>query len=87
MKHHADIVDSCIGKCDIIDLADSRCIGKCHFSKDFIKHHQDERDANVVFIERKEKDFKFVKTKYSLEKLTVERFTQGKHTNHYCYYG
>lgn len=78
-KHYADIVDSWIGKGNIIALVGSRRVGKSYVLKDFIQRHQDERDANIVFIDKEKKAFKEIKTKDDLDNWIEARFIKGKH--------
>lgn len=78
-KHYADIVDSWIGKGNIIALVGSRRVGKSYVLKDFIQRHQEERDANIIFIDKEKKAFKEIKTKDDLDNWIEARFTQGRH--------
>ena len=78
-KHYADIVDSWMGKGNIIALVGSRRVGKSYVLKDFIQRHQDERDANIVFIDKEKKAFKEIKTKDDLDNWIEARFIKGKH--------
>lgn len=78
-KHYADTVDSWIGKGNIIALVGSRRVGKSYVLKDFIQRHQDERDANIVFIDKEKKAFKEIKTKDDLDNWIEARFIKGKH--------
>lgn len=78
-KHYADIMDSWIGKGNIIALVGSRRVGKSYVLKDFIQRHQDERDANIVFIDKEKKAFKEIKTKDDLDNWIEARFIKGKH--------
>lgn len=78
-KHYADIVDSWIGKGNIIALVGSRRVGKSYVLKDFIQRHQDEQDANIVFIDKEKKAFKEIKTKDDLDNWIEARFIKGKH--------
>lgn len=78
-KHYADIVDSWIGKGNIIALVGSRRVGKSYVLKDFIQRHKDEQDANIIFIDKEKKAFKDIKTKDDLDQWIEERFVSGKH--------
>ena len=78
-KHYADIVDSWIGKGNIIALVGSRRVGKSYVLKDFIQRHKDEQDANIIYIDKEKKDFKDIKTKDDLDAWIEERFIAGKH--------
>ncbi len=78
-KHYADIVDSWIGKGNIIALVGSRRVGKSFVLKDFVQRHMDETDVNIIFIDKEKKAFKDIKTKDDLENWIEARFIPGKH--------
>ena len=78
-QHYADIVDSWIGKGNIIALVGSRRVGKSYVLKDFIQRHKDEPDINIIFIDKEKKAFKDIKTKDDLDAWIEERFIHGKH--------
>ena len=78
-QHYADIVDSWIGKGNIIALVGSRRVGKSYVLKDFIQRHKDELDINIIFIDKEKKAFKNIKTKDDLDAWIEARFIQGKH--------
>lgn len=78
-KHYADIVDSWIGKGNIIALTGSRRVGKSYVLKDFIQRHKDEPKANIIFIDKEKKAFKDIKTKDDLDNWIEAHFIVGKH--------
>lgn len=78
-QHYADIVDSWIGKGNIIALVGSRRVGKSYVLKDFIQRHKDEQDINIIFIDKEKKAFKDIKTKDDLDAWIEARFIKGKH--------
>ncbi len=78
-KHYADIVDSWIGKGNIIALVGSRRVGKSFVLKDFVQRHMDEPDVNIIFIDKEKKAFKDIKTKDDLDNWIEARFIPGKH--------
>lgn len=78
-KHYADIVDSWIGKGNIIALVGSRRVGKSFVLKDFVQRHKDETDVNIIFIDKEKKAFKDIKTKDDLDNWIEARFIPGKH--------
>ena len=78
-KHYADIVDSWIGKGNIIALVGSRRVGKSYVLKDFVQRHKDEPDVNIIFIDKEKKAFKDIKTKDDLDNWIEARFIPGKH--------
>ncbi len=78
-KHYADIVDSWIGKGNIIALVGSRRVGKSFVLKDFMQRHKDDPDVNIIFIDKEKKAFKDIKTKDDLDNWIEARFIPGKH--------
>ena len=78
-KHYAEIVDSWIGKGNIIALVGSRRVGKSFVLKDFVQRHEEEPDVNIIFIDKEKKAFKDIKTKDDLDNWIETRFISGKH--------
>ena len=78
-RYYADIVDSWIGKGNIIAIVGSRRVGKSYVVKDFIQRHKNDKDANIIFIDKEKKAFKDIKTKDDLDVWIEERFLTGKH--------
>ena len=78
-QHYADIVDSWIGKGNIIALVGSRRVGKSYVLKDFIQRHKDETGINIIYIDKEKKAFKDIRTKDDLDAWIEDRFIEGKH--------
>ena len=78
-QHYADMVDSWIGKGNIIALVGSRRVGKSYVLKDFIQRHKDEPDINIIFIDKEKKAFRDIRTKDDLDAWIEARFVKGKH--------
>ena len=78
-KYYADIVDSWIGKGNIVAIVGSRRVGKSSVVKDFIQRHNDDKDANIIYIDKEKKAFKDIKTKDDLDSWIEDRFLTGKH--------
>ena len=78
-KYYADIVDSWIGKGNIIAIVGARRVGKSYVVKDFIKRHKDAPDANIIYIDKEKKAYKNIKTKVDLDAWIEERFVGDKH--------
>ena len=78
-KYYADIVDSWIGKGNIIAIVGSRRVGKSYVVKDFIQRHKDDKDANIIYIDKEKKVFKDIKTKDDLDNWIEKRFKARKH--------
>ena len=78
-KYYADIVDSWIGKGNIVAIVGSRRVGKSYVVKDFIQRHKEDKDANIIYIDKEKMAFKDIKTKDDLDSWIEERFLPGKH--------
>lgn len=78
-KYYADIVDSWIGKGNIVDVVGARRVGKSYVVKDFIQRHENEPDVNIIYIDKEKKTFRDVKTKDDLDAWIEERFIKDKH--------
>ena len=78
-QHYADIVDSWIGKDNIIALVGSRRVGKSYILKDFIQRHSQDENSNIIYVDKEKKDFKSIKTKDDLDTWIEQRFIRGKH--------
>lgn len=78
-KYYADIVDSWIGKGNIVAIVGSRRVGKSYVVKDFIQRHNDDKDANIIYIDKEKKAFKDIKTNDDLDSWIEDRFLPGKH--------
>ena len=78
-RYYADIVDSWMGKGNIVAIVGSRRVGKSYVVKDFIQRHKDDKDTNIIYIDKEKKAFKDIKTKDDLDAWIEERFLTGKH--------
>ena len=78
-KHYAGKVDSWIGKGNIIVLVGPRRVGKSYILKDFIQRHSQEKDINVIYVDKEKKAFKNIKTKDDLDNYIESLFHPGKH--------
>lgn len=78
-KYYADIVDSWIGKGNIVAVVGARRVGKSYVVKDFIQRHENEPDVNIIYIDKEKKTFRDVKTKDDLDAWIEERFIKDKH--------
>ena len=77
--HYAQIVDSWLGKGNIIAVVGSRRVGKSYILKDFIQRHETEADINIIYIDKEKKAFDSIRTKNDLDAWIEERFVRGKH--------
>ena len=78
-RYYADIVDSWIGQGNIVAIVGSRRVGKSYVVKDFIQRHKEDKDANIIYIDKEKRAFKDIKTKDDLDAWIEERFLKGKH--------
>ena len=78
-KHYADKVDSWIGKGNIIVLVGQRRVGKSCVMKDFIRRHEEEADANIIYVDKEKRKFGFIKNHEDLGLYIDEHFVEGKH--------
>ena len=78
-KHYADIVDSWLGKGNIIAVVGSRRVGKSYILKDFIQRHETEPDINIIYIDKEKKAFGSIRTKNDLDSWIDTHFIVGKH--------
>ena len=78
-QHYADIVDSWIGKGNIIALVGSRRVGKSYILKDFIQRHSRDENSNIIYVDKEKKNFKSIKNKDDLDTWIEERLVPGKH--------
>ena len=78
-KYYADKVDSWIGKEHVIVLVGQRRVGKSFVLKDFIQRHQQETDANIIYVDKEKRKYGFIKTHNDLGRNIEEHFDNSKH--------
>ena len=78
-KHYADKVDSWLGKEHVIVLVGQRRVGKSFVLKDFTLRHQQEPDANFIYVDKEKRKFGFIKTHDDLGHYIDEHFDSKKH--------
>ena len=78
-KYYADKVDSWIGKEHVIVLVGQRRVGKSFVLKDFIQRHQQETDANIIYVDKEKRKYGFIKTHNDLGRYIEEHFDINKH--------
>lgn len=76
---YASKVDSWLGKGQIIVLVGQRRVGKSYVMKDFIARHKDEKDTNIIYVDKEKKDFNFIHTGEQLNAYI------DKHWNSACH--
>lgn len=72
-------VDSWIGKGQIIVLTGQRRAGKSHILLDFMARHENDADANMIFIDKEKTKFDSIKTYEDLNVFIADRFDTQKH--------
>ncbi|MEE3449061.1 MAG: AAA family ATPase [Bacteroidales bacterium] len=60
-------------------LTGQRRVGKSYVLKDFINRHQNETDANIIYIDKEKRDFAFIKNDEHLGEYIDKHFIRGKH--------
>lgn len=68
-----------MGKGQIIVLIGQRRVGKSFIMKDFVARHSTENDANVIYIDKEQKDFDFIKNYTQLNDYIDAHFIADKH--------
>jgi len=78
-KDYAERIDAWLGKGQIIVLVGQRRVGKSFLMKDFVARHNDEADANIIYIDKEKKAFNFIKDHNQLNVYIDEHFMTGCH--------
>jgi len=78
-KCYADKVDGWLGKEEVIVLTGQRRVGKSYILKDFIQRHQHEADANIIYIDKEKRSFRFIQDGEQLGNYIDEHFAANKH--------
>lgn len=76
---YAGKVDAWLGREQIIVLVGQRRVGKSYVMKDFIARHSSEPDANIIYIDKEKRMFKYIKNSDDLEAYIDARLVDGKH--------
>lgn len=76
---YARKVDTWLGREQIIVLVGQRRVGKSYVMKDFIARHSSEPDANIIYIDKEKRMFKYIKNSDDLEAYIDARLVDGKH--------
>ena len=59
-SYYAEKIDSWLGSGQIIVLIGQRRVGKSYVMKDFIARHAKESDANIIYIDKEKRSFRFI---------------------------
>lgn len=78
-QQYADKVDAWIGKEQVIVITGQRRVGKSYVLKDFVNRHEAEPDANIIYIDKEKKNFKFLTDNNALDDYLDGLLMEGKH--------
>lgn len=78
-KYYAEKIDSWLGKEQIIVLVGQRRVGKSYVMKDFITRHENETDANIIYIDKEKRSFRFIQTCDELDAYIDARIRHDRH--------
>lgn len=78
-ERYASLIDSWIRREQIIVLVGQRRVGKSYVMKDFVCRHQQEPDANIIYIDKEKIAFKFIKNNNDLDEYIAKHFVADKH--------
>ena len=65
--YYAEKIDTWLGSEQIIVLTGQRRVGKSYVMKDFIARHAKEPDANIIYIDKEKRSFRFIQNSESLD--------------------
>ena len=78
-KYYADKVDGWLGKEVVIVHTGQRRVGKSYILKDFMQRHEVEADANIIYIDKEKRSFRFIQNGEQLGNYIDEHFAANKH--------
>lgn len=78
-NNYADKIDAWIGKETIIAIVGQRRVGKSYVLKDFVNRHAEEPDANIIYIDKEKRKFRFIADADLLDAYISEHFKEDKH--------
>lgn len=78
-QQYAEKVDAWLGKEQIIVLVGQRRVGKSYVMKDFIQRHGQEPDANIIYIDKEKRSFKFIRNCDDLDAYVDAHLMEGRH--------
>ena len=78
-RHYADKVDGWLGKQTVIVMVGQRRVGKSFVLKDFVARHASDPDANIIYIDKEKRKFKFVTDADQLESYIDQHFREDQH--------
>lgn len=78
-QYYAKQIDSWLGKEQIIVLVGQRRVGKSYVMKDFISRHEHEAEANIIYIDKEKRHFRFIQSGDDLDAYIDARIKPDKH--------
>ena len=78
-KYYADKVDGWLGKEVVIVLTGQRRVGTSYILKDFMQRHEVEADANIIYIDKEKRYFRFIQNGEQLGNYIDDHFAANKH--------
>lgn len=77
--YYAEKIDAWLGSEQIIILTGQRRVGKSYVMKDFIARHEKEPDANIIYIDKEKRSFRFIQNSESLDSYVDAHLLTDKH--------
>ena len=77
--YYAEKIDAWLGSEQIIVLTGQRRVGKSYVMKDFIARHEKEPDANIIYIDKEKRSFRFIQNSESLDSYVDAHLLTDKH--------
>ena len=78
-SYYAEKIDSWLGSGQIIVLIGQRRVGKSYVMKDFIARHAKESEANIIYIDKEKRSFRFIHDCDELDAHIDARLLPDKH--------
>ena len=78
-SYYTEKIDSWLGSGQIIVLIGQRRVGKSYVMKDFIARHEREADANIIYIDKEKRLFRFIRNCDELDAYIDARLLPDKH--------
>jgi predicted AAA+ superfamily ATPase len=72
-------IDQWIGKGMIIVVTGQRRIGKSSILKDFVRRHSQEANANIIYIDKERREYRFIKDQETLGDYLEAQLKKRKH--------
>lgn len=77
--HYAKQLDSWLHKGIIIVIVGPRRVGKSYILKDFIQRHSNNKETNIIYVDKEKREFKNIQNKDDLDNYIESQFQSEKH--------